>query len=530
MQTPPEPPSPLPPEDFGPPIEHPDPSDATGNEPALSRRSDPGSPGAGRFAWIMVAAAVGLIILSHSAAPEAPEGSADSPTPTAGVLKLLARYAAGASEFTGATGDEEQTATIREQLVSPIEAAVVSRDDSLRAALVVFGLGDDDRAMTLVNGALAPAEGSTTSSDSGAESPDDATATGTGAESDTTADSAPDTAAIPEYVRADAARIRTLIESGADALTPADRAALEEHHGWFAEYALTRGLPSTDPARHAALAPARRVVFALVALASVAGAGLLAGIVILVFLLIRFSRGRLRTRYAPPGWGGSVYLETFAIFLVALLGLQAVGGFITGLTGVDITEGLLWIMPLILLWPLARGSRRVEAKYALGWHRGEGVFKEMGAGLVGYLAGLPVLAVGFLGTITLLAIKSALTGEQGPPPTHPIVQDAGATSLWGILSIYLLASVWAPIVEESMFRGALFHHLRGRFGAVAAAAMVGFIFAIIHPQGILLVPPLMALGFVFCLIREWRGSLIGSMTAHAVHNAILMTVLITAMR
>ena len=91
------------------------------------------------------------------------------------------------------------------------------------------------------------------------------------------------------------------------------------------------------------------------------------------------------------------------------------------------------------------------------------------------------------------------------------------------------ASVWAPLTEESMFRGALFHHMRGKLGALLSALGVGFIFAIIHPQGILLVPPLMALGLVFSLIREWRGSLIGPMFAHALHNAVLVTVLIVAM-
>jgi membrane protease YdiL (CAAX protease family) len=37
-----------------------------------------------------------------------------------------------------------------------------------------------------------------------------------------------------------------------------------------------------------------------------------------------------------------------------------------------------------------------------------------------------------------------------------------------------------------------------------------------------MIPALSGLAFGFALIREWRGSLIASMTAHAVHNGILV--------
>jgi membrane protease YdiL (CAAX protease family) len=39
----------------------------------------------------------------------------------------------------------------------------------------------------------------------------------------------------------------------------------------------------------------------------------------------------------------------------------------------------------------------------------------------------------------------------------------------------------------------------------------------------------MALGFGFALLREWRGSLIAPMTAHALNNGIVMTFLIVAL-
>ena len=86
-----------------------------------------------------------------------------------------------------------------------------------------------------------------------------------------------------------------------------------------------------------------------------------------------------------------------------------------------------------------------------------------------------------------------------------------------------------PIVEESLFRGVLFRHLRGTVGVVLAALGSAFVFGIIHPVPVLLTIPLMALGFNFALMREWRGSLLAPMTAHYLHNATVLTLLISVM-
>jgi membrane protease YdiL (CAAX protease family) len=54
---------------------------------------------------------------------------------------------------------------------------------------------------------------------------------------------------------------------------------------------------------------------------------------------------------------------------------------------------------------------------------------------------------------------------------------------------------------------------------------VSFIFAVIHPQGILFVPVLMSLAFGFALAREWRDSLIPGMVAHGLSNGLIMTLI-----
>jgi len=82
-----------------------------------------------------------------------------------------------------------------------------------------------------------------------------------------------------------------------------------------------------------------------------------------------------------------------------------------------------------------------------------------------------------------------------------------------------------------MFRGVLYRHLReassrlGYFWSVMLSATVaGFVFAAIHPQGLIAIPALMAIAFGLTLVREWRGTLIPGMVTHGVHNGILLLI------
>jgi membrane protease YdiL (CAAX protease family) len=74
-----------------------------------------------------------------------------------------------------------------------------------------------------------------------------------------------------------------------------------------------------------------------------------------------------------------------------------------------------------------------------------------------------------------------------------------------------------------MFRGILFHHLRQRWSWLVTALIVSFIFAVLHPQGWVAVPALTAIAIVLSALREWRGSLIAPMAAHACNNFLVLT-------
>jgi membrane protease YdiL (CAAX protease family) len=159
----------------------------------------------------------------------------------------------------------------------------------------------------------------------------------------------------------------------------------------------------------------------------------------------------------------------------------------------------------------------------LGLHTGRGIFREILAGIIGYLAGIPVLILGFI--VSLLLIKMA-----GVTPTHPAEEAMRDGGIGILITVFVLGSIWAPISEELMFRGALFSHLRERAGWWITAPIVGLIFALVHPQGWTLVPVLGGVGFVFCGIREWRGSILACMTAHALHNTLTLLLALSVLR
>lgn len=174
---------------------------------------------------------------------------------------------------------------------------------------------------------------------------------------------------------------------------------------------------------------------------------------------------------------------------------------------------------LPVTWLVLRGVDLDHIVFGVGLHKGRGPLREIGAGLVGYLAGMPVLVAGFALTLVLMNLTQR-------DASHPIVGLFANGGFWQKLNLILMACVMAPIFEEIIFRGIFYHYLRGTAAAAGAALITGFFFAILHPQGLAAVPMLASIGFVLAMIREWRGSLIASMTAHAFNNLIPVSLLI----
>jgi hypothetical protein len=184
-----------------------------------------------------------------------------------------------------------------------------------------------------------------------------------------------------------------------------------------------------------------------------------------------------------------------------------------------------------------RGVPWRQVREEIGWTAGRQPALEPLIGVGTYAAALPLL---FIGLLITLALKGAQELIQGPPdpfgpsgaPGHPLTAVVNHSSLWLWAQVVLVASVAAPVVEETMFRGVLYRHLREATGrgsralsVVLSALVTSFVFAAIHPQGLLGVPVLMALALAFNLAREWRGTLIPAMIAHGINNGAVTLLL-----
>src|SRR5262249_22522242 len=133
---------------------------------------------------------------------------------------------------------------------------------------------------------------------------------------------------------------------------------------------------------------------------------------------------------------------------------------------------------------------RQDVGLIFGWRAGlEPIF-----GFIGYVVCLPFLGLGVILVVVTLNLRRGLSGVApqdnfSPPdlPAHPVTEILAHSDTWIRLQIFLLACVLAPIVEEVLFRGLLYRHLReatdrflGRAGSfLVSALVVSFVFAAI---------------------------------------------------
>ncbi len=319
--------------------------------------------------------------------------------------------------------------------------------------------------------------------------------------------------------------VRAAIDAADDGppLSAEQQDDLETRLGWFG----TLASALDDPQAVDDLAiEARSTLFwllGLVALFLVAGLG---GVVGLVILIVMLATGA-RSFRIPVVERHGLYAETFAIWLLAMLVLQIAAGLLATESTVLIASVLAFFASLsVLAWPVVRGRAWSEVRADLGLVRPR--MADLPSGIATWSMAIPFLAVGVVLTLILTVLVQFLSGE-APQPSHPATEAAVGAGAWQIVQLFLLASVAAPIVEETFFRGVLLTHLRGAtrrwnqwlsFGLAAIVSSV--IFAAIHPQGLVFIPPLAGLAMGFCVGRAWQGSLIPSMVAHGVSNALVM--------
>ena len=325
-------------------------------------------------------------------------------------------------------------------------------------------------------------------------------------------------------------------------LGPEEHELLRDELGWLGELALHPAGGPDAAGRAALLDEARRTAWTFAAY----GAGLLlaglAGLAGLFLVLSNALSGKLTSGLAAGSGNGGLYAETFAVWLLLFLGLNMGAGL--ALIAIQhyakdppplealmlpLGGGVLLFSLGALVWPVCRGIPWHQVRQEIGLTLGDRAGREVLIGVGCYLTAIPLVAVGLVLMLLLMQLQKALTGNGAPVPTHPIAEQLGQGGWTATLLAFVVLCVVAPLVEETMCRGVLYRHLREatatlRTGVsiVFSATVVSFLFAALHPQGVLGIPVLMGLAYAFSLAREWRGSLVSSMVAHGINNGITL--------
>ncbi len=110
------------------------------------------------------------------------------------------------------------------------------------------------------------------------------------------------------------------------------------------------------------------------------------------------------------------------------------------------------------------------------------------------------------------------------------VPEKAFNNLAPAVVIGVIALLCAPVAEEVFFRGFVFGGLRGRWGTMWAALASGLLFGLAHAgntgnlDGLLVVPPIAAVGVLFAFGYAYTGSLAASMVAHFLFNALQFSI------
>ena len=249
-------------------------------------------------------------------------------------------------------------------------------------------------------------------------------------------------------------------------------------------------------------------------------------------LLFRWFMARQSAAPRPGGSGPPKVWSLGDVVRVVIVGLFAaylvpvMQGLLRGWAGRAVGDLHLWMLismaavdgaALLLIVGLASSKAR-RWRAAIGW-RTRGWLRDGRRGILAYLTLVPALTVAMLVVINLAAWL-----RYTPPPEPLLGLFLNESRRPVLLVATLFVCLLGPLVEEVVFRGVLYAALRRRWGVRWSLIVSGGCFAALHtnPVGLL---PIWLLGGALAYLYETTGSLVPSITLHAIHNTTLIAVL-----
>ena len=213
--------------------------------------------------------------------------------------------------------------------------------------------------------------------------------------------------------------------------------------------------------------------------------------------------------YAPVG-----FLVGFAITLV----VSVIAGIIAAAAGADIedTPPALVVVLTLLQGVILCGTAIFFAgrtRRPRPWH--------FGLRRARFWPSVGWAALGLFSFLAFALVYSLLVTPEGE---QSVTEDLGADeSTLALVTAGIVVIVVAPVAEEFFFRGFFYRALRTRLGVLAAAAIDGLVFGLIHFTGadtLDVLPILAFLGFMFCLVYERTKTLYTVIGLHTLNNTV----------
>jgi membrane protease YdiL (CAAX protease family) len=172
---------------------------------------------------------------------------------------------------------------------------------------------------------------------------------------------------------------------------------------------------------------------------------------------------------------------------------------------------------LIVVFILYFTAGQYGAKIAELGLTGANFGKNLFYGMVGYIATVPVLAA-------VLALTAYVTNMMNYVPERQAVVELflKEKDTAFLLFTSLFAAIAGPIIEELFFRGFLYNAVKKYAGILTATIVSAVFFASVHAHAVGFAP-ILVLGIVLAYLYEKTGSLVSSMTMHAVHNLSMVS-------
>lgn len=143
-------------------------------------------------------------------------------------------------------------------------------------------------------------------------------------------------------------------------------------------------------------------------------------------------------------------------------------------------------------------------------------------GIVAYIAIIPVLVAAL--AVIAVVVNAIKYVPQKQPVVELFLKEKNASFLF---YTSLFAAVAGPVIEELFFRGFMYNAFKKRIGVFAAMVVTAGAFAALHAHAVGFVP-IMILGMLLAYMYEKTGTLVSSITVHAIHNLsmVLMVFLV----